>query len=395
MNKIKWFVILASLCLLWPIRIFAQSCSSVTSCPSGADQEACLSNLISACQTQRDTLSGEITYIDNQIRLTGLRIDATKSKIGTLLKEINQLEVEVQRLEGVLNTRLALLAHRIPESYKRSAISQFGLLLFSHNLSDFIERAKYLQTVQAEDAAIVFQVKSAQNSYNDSKQVREDKKTQLEGLQRQLQQQTVQYDQQKQEEDALLTVTNDTLERAQAQLEAIRSFVASLGGATILPHQEYHDSWGSYYNQRDANWGNNTIGSSGQSISNVGCLVTSVAMVLSHYGRSVTPADVAATNGAFVPGTAYMYYQPWSVGGATVNRTSVSISTSSIDSELSQGHPVIVGVYSGPAHFVVLKSGSNGNYTMNDPFIENGHDISFSSHYSVGLITEVDTMRVN
>ena len=54
-------------------------------------------------------------------------------------------------------------------------------------------------------------------------------------------------------------------------------------------------------------WANHGIGSSGESIANVGCLVTSIAMVMTHYGHSVTPVDVASTLDFFVPGTAYMY----------------------------------------------------------------------------------------
>jgi len=183
------------------------------------------------------------------------------------------------------------------------------------------------------------------------------------------------------------------LTAARAQLAAIHNFVSSLGGATILNNQTYHSDWGYYYNQRDSQWANHGIGSSSESVAQVGCLVTSVAMVMTHYGKSVNPADVAATLDAFVPGTAYMYQGSRSIAGATVTRNAVSRST--IDSELSNGNPVIVGVYSGPGHFVVLKSGSNGNYIMNDPFVEGGHDISFTSHYSMGNITEVDTVRVN
>ena len=66
-----------------------------------------------------------------------------------------------------------------------------------------------------------------------------------------------------------------------------------------------------------------------------------------------------------------------------------------IDGELQAGRPVIVGLYSGPGHFIVLKSGSNGNYIMNDPFLENGSDVSFNSKYNVSNITEVDKISIN
>jgi Tfp pilus assembly protein PilW len=340
--------------------------------------------------------------MNSQIKLTTLRISATQSKITTLTDEIDKLETEVVRLESILNDRLALLLKRIPASYKRSSVSDFGSLLFSKNIFDFITRIKYVQMVQAEDAALVFQVKATQNSYNDSKKIREDKKSQLEEIKAQLNQQNAQLASQKLEKDALLTATQGNesryeqlLSAARAQLAAINNFVTSAGGAGILSNQTYHSDWGDYYNQRDSQWANHGIGSSSESIASVGCLVTSLSMVITHYGKSVTPVDVASTPELFFSGTAYMYQGTHTVAGAFVTRTPISISTGSIDGELAQGHPVIVGVYNGPAHFVVLKSGSGGNYMMNDPFVENGHDIAFTSRYSMGAISEVDSVRVN
>jgi ABC-type bacteriocin/lantibiotic exporter with double-glycine peptidase domain len=100
-----------------------------------------------------------------------------------------------------------------------------------------------------------------------------------------------------------------------------------------------------------------------------GCLVTSVSMVASHYGKNIKPNDIAANSDAFVPGTGYLYHD-FTVNGikVTVNSPSVSI----IDSELSAGRPVIAGLYSGPDHFIVLTRKDGDKYIMRDPFMENG-----------------------
>lgn len=363
-----------------------------------SDRASCYGNLVSACKSQENTLSGEISYMDSQIKLTTIQIETTKEKINTLLDEITQLETEVQRLEGVLNTRLALLLHRIPAAYKRSVASQFGMLLFSHNLSDFIDRAKYLSAVQKEDASLVFQVKATQNSYNESKQVREDKKKQLEKIQQQLIVQSAQLEQQKESKNALLAATqgnedkySQLRQQALAQIAAIQGFVTGAGGASVLQNQTVCDDWGCYYNQRDAQWAGYTLGSSSYSVAESGCLITSVAMVATHYKKDIKPGDLATNASLFFDSTGFLYQGTISVKGASITR----YSGGTIDSELAAGRPVIVGVYRGPAHFIVLKSGSNGNYTMNDPFWPSAHDVSFSSHYNVSDITEVDTISVN
>jgi peptidoglycan hydrolase CwlO-like protein len=405
MSYIRVVLLFFSLMLVIVPKVGAQQvCQEQDPCANKSKDEkvACYENVLSQCGQARETLSSQINYMNNQIQLTTYRIESVKVIILKLTSEIKDLENEVQRLEGVLTQRSELILHRIPESYKRVSGSQFGMLLLSQDFSDFILRAKYISTVQQQDAALLLQLKATQNNFSERKTLREDKKKQQEQAQLEYEAQTQRLVSQKRQKDALLEQTRNSeanyrqlLQEARAQLQAIQNFVTNLGGASILNNQTVCNDWGCYYNQRDSQWANHTIGSSGESIANVGCLVTSVAMLLTHYGKKVTPADVASTLDAFVPGYAYMYFRPWSVNGATVYRTSMGAYTGNIDGQLSGGNPVIVGIGSGPAHFIVLKSGTNGNYVMNDPFLENGHDVSFSSKYSIGSITEVDRVVIN
>ncbi len=409
MNKKIWIVFCFALFLLLPVRIFAQSCDSTDPCSgkSGEDLVACYENVTTACANQRNTLSSQISYMDSQIKLTTLRIGAAQAKITTLTDEINKLETEVARLEGVLNDRLALLLKRIPTTYIRASTSDFGTLLLSRNVFDFITRIKYVQAVQTQDAALVFQVKATQNSYNDSKKTREDKKNQLEELKAELDQQNAQLAEQKQAKDALLTQTKgqeatyeQLLSQARAQLAGFASFADSQG-ATLLSGQTSCDDWGCYYNQRDSQWGNALINGQGSgcngpcSVLRVGCLVTSVAMVASHLGhRDILPSDVAFSSPAnFSVGTAMLVKGTIYVKGASINRSTIS---SSLSPDMLNNGPVVVGVNSGPfgTHFVVVKSYSDGKYIMNDPYTAGGKDKTFTDFYSLNSVFEVDRVSI-
>ncbi len=210
MKRIQWILIFSLVTFLLPVRILAQSACEGDPCSSLSDAQRradCYTNLVTACKSKEKSLSGEISYMDNQIKLTTLRIDAAQIKINTLLNEINKLETEVARLEGILTVRLDLLAKRIPAAYKRASVPQFGTLLLSRNFFDFLTRMKYVQAVQQEDAALVFQVKTTQNSYNESKKTREDKKNQLKELQNDLVAQKADLTSQKKAKDELLTQT--------------------------------------------------------------------------------------------------------------------------------------------------------------------------------------------
>ena len=190
----------------------------------------------------------------------------------------------------------------------------------------------------------------------------------------------------------VLRLAEQQYQQALAELAGFSHFVTNQGGASILSNQTSCDDWGCYYNQRDSQWGNILINNqSGYSMAGYGCLITSVAMVASHVGRKdILPSDIAQSgDDNFQVSTAMLKYTIH-VKGVSISRNGIS----SLDSALQNG-PVIVGIYAyGGTHFVVIKSGSSGSYTMNDPFIEGGHDISFSDHYSLGSIFEMDTISM-
>ncbi|MCX6705057.1 MAG: C39 family peptidase [Candidatus Woesebacteria bacterium] len=187
------------------------------------------------------------------------------------------------------------------------------------------------------------------------------------------------------------------LAQAKAQLSAFRSFVISQGGASILSNQTKCDSWGCYYNQRDSQWGNMSLGGSPYSVAEYGCLVSSVSMVASHYGKNVKPSDIAVAPNAFVPGTGYLYH---SFSANVVNITINSASKSILDGELAAGRPVIAGLFGGPDHFIVITRKDGDSYIMRDPFMENGagNDGSgrpLTDKYSFSNITSLRLVSFN
>jgi hypothetical protein len=119
------------------------------------------------------------------------------------------------------------------------------------------------------------------------------------------------------------------------------------------------------------------MGYSSENVLNVGCLITSTAMVAKKYGDGSTPGDLAADANRFYGNTAYVTL-PWrSVGGRSYTPVS------NIDQELQNGNYVIVGVGgcgSGGSHFVVLTKKDGDSYIMHDPIY--GPDKKFSDYYS-------------
>jgi peptidoglycan hydrolase CwlO-like protein len=363
----------------------AQSCGSASECDTLIQQ---YTQQLTLLQSQAGTLKNQIAQFDAQIKLTTLKISQTQSQIEMLGGRIDQLEVSLNDLTKAFSSRAV-------ETYKLSKFeNNFFFILSASDINDATQRFHYLQKIEEEDRSLLKKLTEAQTTYQGEKQ---DQET----LQKQLKDQQSKLNVQKTAKNNLLIATkNDEtkyqslLSQAISQRNAFLSFVNSHGGASILNNQTTHDDWGYYYNQRDSQWGNSYMGSSHLTMADYGCLVTSVAMMSSHYGHDIKPSDIANTPSAFFSpntDTALLYWQ-FTANGTGVNLSSHS--KSQLDSLLSSG-PVIVGLYSGPDHYIVLKSGSNGNYVMNDPFLENGGSKNFTDKYSVGNISQIFTISFN
>lgn len=161
----------------------------------------------------------------------------------------------------------------------------------------------------------------------------------------------------------------------------------SAGGSTenaVLEPEPISDTWGAYYNQRDARWADHKVGAADVNVWKIGCLLTDLAMVYAHFGfKSVTPGSVAAHGGWFTLGGA-IYNSALNIPGhATLINNKPDPSW--ISAHLRSGHPVIVGLtlYGGGTHFVTL-TGMNGDsdYWVDDPWEQNAMHVPFSGDWS-------------
>jgi peptidoglycan hydrolase CwlO-like protein len=361
-----------------------------------------ISNLqqkVSDLKSQGDTLSSQIGVMDNQIQLTQYKINATQGQIMSLTMDIDTAGKRMSTLEDSLTNVTKVMLSHIVATYQAGSASDMTVLLGSSDISDFVTKTNYLRFVQQHDQQLLYDTQQARVDYANQKDILEGQKKQVLALNTQLQSYTQDLASQKSAKQDLLTQTQGDeqtysamLAQAQAELAGFSRFTSGAGGSSLLSGQTSCDSWGCYYNQRDSQWGDLLInGQDGYTMAGYGCLITSLAMVSSHMGHNVSPADIAASGGDNFAVNTAMLAKTITVDGVSITRNSIS----SLDSALQSG-PVIVGIYAyGGTHFVVLKSGSNGNYVMDDPYIPNGHDINFTDHYSVSSIFEMDQVSVN
>ena len=359
-------------------------------------------------QARIDRYQAVLAALNAQLLENNARLSENQARLEALTAREADLADKLQQTQSQLDERQMAFASQVRVLDKVEARNSLGLLLTSHSFGQFLQRVTDIrqasdgtyQTALAvkadrdllavqhaeldrertEQAAIVARVEEQRQTLEREYAIQNSLTVQLYGLRDSLGQK--QY-----------TLVNDAktvsgnIASAEAQLQSLLSFSHGQGGNIVAP--EYlANSWGNYYNQRDARWGNVYLGRTQYEVWEIGCLLTDVAMVNSHFGYpNVTPGVIAA-NPANFTGGGLLYNFVLNVPGhpAMINNNP---SRAWINQVLAGGGTVIVGMYirTGGTHFVVLVA-QNGpsDYWINDPWVENSMHVSYLSSPVTGSI---------
>lgn len=368
----------------------------------GQDKVSCLQAKVDETSKQADTLANTISQLNGKILVGQLQVQQTKNDILQLEKDVVELSTRISGLDTSLESMTDILIQRVLTNYKRRQSNPLELLLISDTIDTFFTKYKYLQVAQEHTGQLMAQAENQKLTFDQEKTLKEQKQDQLDKKKVVLQQQQQALDQQKTEQQTLLTQTkNDEaryqqlLSQAQAEVSSFQGFTTSLG-IGVLPPQSSPDGW--YFSQRDQRWANECIGNScgtrnQASILDVGCLITSTAMIKKKFGEDVTPLSIAKNPSYFFASTAYMT-RPWPAPSG-YHYVQSGYNQDKIDDEVKNDRPVIVHlrVNSRDGHFVVVKSGEKGNYVMHDPV--QGFDKKLTDFYRLSQIDSIGYLAKN
>ena len=346
----------------------------------------------------KKTLQAAINALDLQRKEVQTQVAVTQYQISATQAQIKQLGGEISDTQQTIAIDQAALGAEMRNLQKNTAKPLIMQVLASDTLADAWDNINVTLQMQSAIQNGMQTLLAEKNNLTSSQTTSKQKQDLLTSQQASLatQQQTLAATVQSKsqllsETSAQESTYQKLLAAAEAELNSFSAFAQNAGGSGLLGNETICDAWGCYYNQRDTAWGSDKLNGTRYNLASDGCLVTSMAMVLTHYGyHTVTPVTINANPNNFAA-----YYPAYLLTTITVNGVSVTRKTSAIDATLAGGDPVIVGLKAyGGTHFVVLVGGSKGNYTMRDPYITDGKDISFSAHYSMRNIFAVSKVVI-
>lgn len=345
------------------------------------------------------TLQQAINALDLQLKKVKTQVNVTQYQINETQLQIKELGGEIVDTKQAIRDNQAALYESLRNLQKADGQALIVQVFSSGGLidawNDMNNNIQIQGAVQSNIGTLLEQQGNLANSQAASMQ-----KQQMLTSQKQLlasQQQSLASTQRSKNDLLSETKAKESnyqklLAEAEAELNSFSAFVESEGGSKLLPKQTDCDSWGCYYNQRDLTWGVDPLNGTNYTLATAGCLVTSMAMVMTHYGyRNVTPVSINSNPDNFAS-----YYPAYMLMTVNVDGVSATRIAARADAILATGNPVIAGVRIGRGtHFIVLVSGRKGNYIMRDPYVPNGKDVKFSDHYSLRSIFSIAKVQIS
>ena len=153
---------------------------------TGNDRINCLDILVKSGEQKVNSLESEKQLLDNKAYLTGLQINETETKIETTQKELEVLGTRIEGVDQSLDYLSKLLIQRIIEGYKKKPLTIFSLLFDNKNANDLLNQVKYLKTAQDNNQKLLYTVQETKTNYEEQKKLREEKKIELDELEKQM-----------------------------------------------------------------------------------------------------------------------------------------------------------------------------------------------------------------
>jgi len=398
-----WRSLLAAVCLM---AIFSQNlpvlAESLSDLKNKKDfytaQAEKARQLAEAKQNEANQLKQQIDKVSNQIDQTEKALDTTANQIDQTGKNIDDLVGQVKIQEDNLAKENERMKQIVSTWYMEGGDD--GLLftlINSQNLSEVVDQQQYYSSIRQQISATQDQITAVKTELESKKTEKEQQLQMLTGLKNDQESQRRSLEQNKNYKDRLLNNTTEAIsdlkvqeQQAQQRAQEVDAKIKALTATRAWGDQIISQNDGGWYYMQTGNYTH--LGNSPYTVSQYGCLITSMAMVATYYGRSISPSTIASNTGIFDRNGYLMVNTPPGIG--IVVEPSQPVNWGVVNSELESGHPVIVSIYlpsvggvnsDGSSHFIVLKGRSGAKYLMHDP-IGDGRGYNISQVRSMKLV---------
>lgn len=186
---------------------------------------------IANAQEQQKSLAAEIGYLNNQIELTQLEIEETKTRLAQLAADIDDTTIKLEKTKEDLDFTQGVANLRLRTIYKQSFLNPVDLFLGSGSFNDYLVRQKYTEVIREQDLDLLANLENLKDQYSSQKTTLEDKKQKEETLKAQLETKKADLAYQESSKEYILGVTKNNEQEYQRLLAQVQSEIAAIARA--------------------------------------------------------------------------------------------------------------------------------------------------------------------
>ena len=370
---------------------------------------------VAELQKDIQSLNNQISYLNAQIEKTQIEIEIKEKEITLLELDISKIEEEIKGKEKEIEDAITQIATAVRALYEYDSQNLVRLTLEDGTLSDFFDEIVYINDLQDSISKALEALKADKKILELNKEAIGERKEAVSQTQNELVIEISRLDSDRQHKSRLIEITKGDEEAYQkllADIEAqkkqllgdlsklsyarsaeIEALVAKYGGR--LSGRIFGNF--TYFAQDSGPWAkyciNRICPPDGGYMEDWGCAITSTAMVLKYYGKSVDPGKLAYNSEILIwilisfPAAGEFYGVPCISGCYP----SPNINWGTVDSYLNQAKPVILRIMtdSGGTHFVVAIGKAGSRYYVYDPIYSVSQGMAVDLNVSIENIKNI------
>lgn len=337
-------------------------------------------------QKQKTLLGSQIQSLNAEIDSLKAEIENNSSNIDDLNKDIDELQSDISKNEVLIQSQRKILASII-RVYQEENDDAFAKIIFNvENFSSISSKNDYLSQASDKILEITENLKNLQVKIKDSQEEVIKKRSELVDAQIKLEEKNADLSSTKTQKNTLLIQTKgdelnyqQKLDKIEKQKQELLGDIDELYNANFAEISAFalglekptsglaETTW--YYSQKDPRWGNETIGNSKSKMKDLGCAVSSVAMVFTYHGEHINPKQLS--DKPIYSWDLINWPNSWDSLRLSSSTAHSGVNWGTIDKELSSKNPVIVFINArnGAGHYVVIHhKANNGKYVVHDPY---------------------------
>ncbi len=168
------------------------------------------SQLIQEQQKKQVSLKNQIGIIENRIKKAELKVEQVKKDIRTTNLEIQRTQAEIASKSQNIAKNKERIASILQLLYKQDRVDALQILLMNDNLSDFLDRIKYLQDVNKKMKKSVDALKDDKENLTQEKTELERKQNEMKKLREELEKRKVGLEDEKEHKKFLIEQTENS-----------------------------------------------------------------------------------------------------------------------------------------------------------------------------------------